>query len=127
MRVEHHITAAKSLTFLLENRFRIFGFRFGLDPILGLAPWIGDVISALLALYIVWIGARVGVPAKHIDRMMRNILFDLLLGVIPIVGTVGDFLFRSNSRNLDIVLKHHNQAIEGEYVDTRSAVSLQAR
>jgi hypothetical protein len=120
MHINNHIASAKSLTFLLENRFRIFGFRFGLDPLLGLAPWVGDVISAVLALYIVWLGMRVGVPQKHIDRMVRNIIFDLIIGIIPVVGTVGDFIFRSNSRNLDIVLKHYNRAVEGEFVEIRT-------
>lgn len=124
MHVEHHIAAAKSLTFLLENRFHVFGFRFGLDPVLGLAPWIGDIITALLSLYIVWIGVKVGVPQKHIDRMVRNLLLDFVIGVIPIVGTVGDFLFRSNSRNLQIILEHYNKAVEGEFIESHSLKTI---
>lgn len=120
MFVEHHIKIAKYLTYLLENRFKIFGFRFGLDPILGLAPWIGDIISALLALYIVWIGAKLGVPQKKIDLMVRNILIDLMIGLVPVVGSVGDFFFRSNSRNLQIILQHQKSIVEGEFIENRT-------
>jgi hypothetical protein len=39
----------KTLTNLLENKFSLLGYKFGLDPLLGLIPGIGDVISLILA------------------------------------------------------------------------------
>ena len=119
MQTHHHIKIARYLTYLLENRFQVFGFRFGLDPILGLAPWIGDLIGALLSLYIVWIGMKVGVPSEKLERMVRNIFYDFVIGLIPVVGSVGDFFFRSNSKNLDIILSHYNTVVEGDFVETR--------
>lgn len=118
MHVDTHVKAAKYLTYLLEDRFKIFGLRFGLDPILGLAPWIGDIISAFLALYIVWIGVQVRVPSDKLAVMLRNIVFDFLIGLIPVVGDVSDFVFRSNSKNLDIILKYHKGYTEGEIMDS---------
>ena len=35
-----------------------------------------------------------------------NIGFDLLLGLIPLVGAIPDFFFRSNTRNLRIIKRH---------------------
>ena len=52
-------------------------------------------------------------------RLAGNIGFDALLGVIPLVGAIPDFFFRSNTRNLKILRghldKHHPEAkvIEG--------------
>lgn len=87
-------------------------FRIGLDPILGLVPGGGDVAAALLSLYVVREAKRMGVPAPLIRRMLRNIALDAALGIVPIVGDIGDVLFRANRRNL---------AILDEYLRTRGA------
>lgn len=49
---------------LMDSRFRIpgTGIRFGLDPILGLVPGLGDAAAALPALYILFEARRMGVP-----------------------------------------------------------------
>jgi hypothetical protein len=41
-----------------------------------------------------------------IARMAGNVGFDWLLGMIPWVGAIPDFFFRSNTRNLRIIRKH---------------------
>ena len=38
--------------------------------------------------------------------MMGNVGFDALLGLIPWIGAIPDFFFRSNSRNLRVIRKH---------------------
>jgi hypothetical protein len=45
-------------------------------------------------------------PKWKIARMAGNVGFDWLLGLIPWVGAVPDFFFRSNTRNLKIIRKH---------------------
>jgi len=42
----------------------------------------------------------------QIARMAGNVGFDWLLGLIPWVGAIPDFFFRSNSRNLKIIKRH---------------------
>ena len=60
--------------------------------------------------------------AKGQARMAGNVGIDAVLGAIPVVGFIPDFLFRSNSRNLRIIRKwldkHHPavRTIEGELV-----------
>jgi hypothetical protein len=39
-------------------------------------------------------------------RMFGNVGTDFLLGLIPFVGAIPDFFFRSNTRNLRIIKKH---------------------
>jgi hypothetical protein len=38
--------------------------------------------------------------------MFGNVGIDFVLGAIPVVGAIPDFLFRSNSRNLRIIRRH---------------------
>jgi hypothetical protein len=89
----------KVLVDLLENKFQIGPFKFGLDPLLGLVPEIGDVIGAALSIYIVYLAKQMGLPKKKLMRMIGNIGVDFLVGAIPILGDVADFAFRFNSRN----------------------------
>ena len=46
----------EKLTWLLEGSFRIPGtdIRFGLDPLLGLVPWIGDTISLVMSAVLIF-------------------------------------------------------------------------
>ena len=61
--------------------------------------------------WIVWEARNLGMSKWHIARMSGNVGVDFLLGLIPWVGAIPDFFFRSNTRNLRIVKrwldKHH--------------------
>ncbi|HEY1606583.1 MAG TPA: DUF4112 domain-containing protein [Allosphingosinicella sp.] len=109
---------------LLERLFVIPGLnrQVGLDVLLDIIPVVGDVIGAILGAWIVWEARNLGMSKWHIARMTGNVGIDFLLGSIPWIGAIPDFLFRSNSRNLRIVNKwldkNHPAArtIEGELV-----------
>jgi hypothetical protein len=90
---------------LLERLFVIPGINrpVGLDVILDLVPFAGDIAAAALGAYIVWEAKNLGMPKTKIARMAGNVGFDWLLGLIPVVGAIPDFFFRSNSRNLRII------------------------
>ena len=93
---------------LLERLVVIPGINkpVGLDVILDLVPVVGDVAAAALGAYIVWEAKNLGMSKTQIARMAGNVGFDWLLGLIPWVGAVPDFFFRSNTRNLRIIRKH---------------------
>ena len=115
--MDRHLRLATIITELLENRFHFLGFKFGLDPLLGLIPGIGDVIGLFLSLYLLWIGMRMNLPSEKISKMFSNIVFDFVIGLIPVVGDVGDFVFHANTKNLQILKSHLNQpVVEGEIV-----------
>jgi Domain of unknown function (DUF4112) len=78
----------------------------GLDVVLDLIPVAGDIAAAALGAYIVWEAKNLGMSKSQIARMAGNVGFDWLLGLIPFVGAVPDFFFRSNSRNLKIIKRH---------------------
>jgi hypothetical protein len=100
---------AEYLEYLTERSIRVGPWSFGLDGILGLIPGLGDVLSGLVASYIVARAAQAGVPRAALARMMTNVAMDTLLGAIPIVGDVFDFLYKANTRNLRI----YKESLEG--------------
>jgi hypothetical protein len=104
---ERALRRLEKLGSLLDSRFRLpGGFRFGLDPLIGLVPGVGDAASAIVALYIVLEAWRLGASRGTLARMLLNVGLDFGVGVIPIVGDVADFVFKSNRRNLDLLRRH---------------------
>jgi hypothetical protein len=107
---------------VLERLFIIPGINkpIGLDVILDVVPVVGDIAAAALGAYIVWEGRNVGMSKWQLTRMAGNVGFDWLLGLIPWVGAIPDYFFRSNTRNLKMTKrhldKHHpgTRTIEGE-------------
>ena len=100
---------------LLERTFVIPGTKqtIGLDVILDLIPVGGDFIGAAMGLYMVWEARNLKMPGSAVVRMLGNVGFDWLLGLIPFVGAIPDFFFRSNSRNLRIIKRHLDKHYPG--------------
>lgn len=98
----------EAMELLLERSFIIPGTRipFGLDALIGLVPIIGDLITAAMGSYIVWEARNLGMSKWQLTRMAANIGIDTLLGAVPLVGDAFDLVWRSNTRNLKIILKH---------------------
>lgn len=89
---------------ILDSSIRLpGGFRVGLDGLIGLIPVVGDVIAALLSGGIVVHAFREGVSNAVILRMLGNIAFELVVGAIPIIGDVLDFVFKANERNVRLM------------------------
>ncbi len=97
-----------ALSRLLDNAFVLPGtnIRFGLDGIIGLVPGIGDLVSTALSSYIIWEARRLGLPGWKIARMIGNVAFDAVIGVVPLVGDAADVLFKANRRNMRILREH---------------------
>jgi len=78
------------------------GRRFGIDPIVGLIPVIGDAISAVPGIWLIAEAANFKLPTVVLARMTFNTMLDLSIGIIPIVGDIYDFFSKSNARNLEL-------------------------
>ena len=98
---------------LFDSAFQIPGtsIRFGIDPILGLVPGVGDLASPVLSLFMIWHGAKLGVPKIVLARMAFNALIDGLSGVVPVVGDLFDFGWKATEWNLALLERH---AIPGQ-------------
>ena len=81
------------------------GLRIGLDPVIGLIPGAGDTVGALLGGWILIEAGRRGVPKATLLRMAFNVALDAILGAVPVVGDLFDFVWKSNLRNVDLLAK----------------------
>ncbi len=94
----------RRLAHLLDSSVRLpGGYRIGLDGFIGLVPVVGDVLGALISTWIVVQGARLGAPVPTLMRMMVNVLIELLVGVIPVLGDLFDFAWKANNRNVHLL------------------------
>lgn len=80
--------------------------KVGLDPIIGLIPVAGDALAAVIGTWVIVEASRFGIPRVVLGRMIVNLVVDLGIGAIPLLGDVYDVFFRSNSRNLDLFRRH---------------------
>ncbi len=90
---------------LLDSRFRIpvIGVRFGLDPILGLVPGLGDAAAFAFGAWIIVEGARMGAPRALLGRMLANSAVDFVTGSVPVAGSIVDVVLRANTRNVRLL------------------------
>lgn len=93
------------LAWLLDSSIRIPGTRFtvGLDAVIGLVPFVGDLIGVLLSSYIVAEAARLGAPRSVLARMAFNVGLEGLVGVVPLAGDAFDAAFKANQRNVKLL------------------------
>lgn len=118
--MKSHLKIATILTNLLDRQFSVFGIQFGLDPIIGAIPGIGDFISLLLSLYLIWIGIKMKLPAEKVGKMVQNIIIDFVIGALPLVGDISDIFYRANYRNLQILQSHSVEPIiEAEIIEEK--------
>jgi hypothetical protein len=82
------------------------GQRVGVDPVIGLIPVVGDVVGALIGLWVIAEATRFGIPRIAVARMSVNLLVDLGIGIIPFIGDLFDIVSRSNTRNLAVFRMH---------------------
>ena len=81
-------------------------FRFGWDPLIGLIPGAGEVVSASFGALVLYRSLRLGVPRVVMLRMVLNVLVDLAVGAIPVLGDLLDFAWKSNDMNFALLVRH---------------------
>jgi hypothetical protein len=94
------------------------GRRFGLDPIIGLVPVIGDIAGGIASFWIIGEAARFKIPTIVLARMIWNAGLDMLIGAIPFVGDFFDFFSKANERNLALFRRHASDP-DASTADTR--------
>ncbi|MEX0966376.1 MAG: DUF4112 domain-containing protein [Bacteroidia bacterium] len=96
---------------LLDSKFRIPGtkFRFGLEPVISLIPFLGDGVTLIMQGGLVLIMARHGVSGRVVALMVVNVLLDFLISSIPLIGNIFDFFFKANTRNLKLLKAHYTE------------------
>jgi len=102
------LEALRKLQQLLDQAFRVPGtsLRFGWDPIIGLIPWAGDALTAILSCAIIVQAHHMRVPKVVQLRMLFNVAIDLIVGAIPLFGDVADVFWKSNTMNFALLERH---------------------
>lgn len=93
------------LAWYLDSAIKIPGFnaRIGLDGLIGLIPGAGDTIGALLSSVVLSEAARLGAPKTVLLKMAFNIALDAVVGAVPVLGDLFDFVWKANQRNVHLL------------------------
>jgi hypothetical protein len=96
------------LASLLDDGFSVPGtsLRFGLDPLIGLIPGIGDLLGGLASFVFVFAGWQRRLPQVTLLRMVVNIAIDSLGGTLPVIGDAFDVYWKSNRMNFQLLQRH---------------------
>lgn len=90
---------------LLDTRFRmpVIGVRFGWDSIVGLVPGLGDLVTVVPGVWMIYEAAKLGVRRRILARMAVNTGVDFVVGGVPVLGDAFDLFFKSHRRNMALV------------------------
>jgi hypothetical protein len=89
------------LSHLLDDFIKVPGtpIRFGLDGIIGVIPGIGDILGGLASCIIIVAAWVRGVSYVTLLRMVANVVIEVGVGTIPLIGDAFDIAWRANRRN----------------------------
>jgi len=107
-RQQSRLVALRRVAELMDSAFVLPGttYRIGLDPIIGLVPWVGDLVSPLFTIALLWQARDVRVPKVVLARMIFNAAVDAVVGAIPFAGDLFDFGWKANQRNMALLERH---------------------
>ncbi|MBI4402197.1 MAG: DUF4112 domain-containing protein [Nitrospirae bacterium] len=117
---------AERFAHLLDDAFRLgnTGFRFGLDPLVGLVPVIGDALATASGAIILVIARQLRVPVIVLIRMAYNLLLNGLLGAVPFFGDAYSFWFKSHAKNAALLVRAVARGDEGECDIVASSLTI---
>jgi hypothetical protein len=99
---------------VMDNRFRVPGtnIRFGLDPIIGLFPIVGEAVTFSISSILILSMVKYGVSRKVIIKMVGNVMIDAVVGSVPLIGDLFDVAYKANQRNYKLLKEHQ---LEGKH------------
>ena len=104
--VEEELRRLGVFSRMLDSQFSVMGVRFGVDSLLGLIPVAGDVATGIAGSYALFTAIRLKLHPIAMIHIGWNLLFDTVIGAIPILGDIFDFFFKSNTKNFKVIEKH---------------------
>ena len=116
------------LAWLMDRAFHIPGtrIRVGLDALLGLLPVGGDLLTGVVQVGLVLVALRhYKVPRTVAARMAGNVLLDVAVRAIPLLGDLFDIGFKANTRNIRLLDAYRHP--EGAVAAQAAAAMLEHR
>lgn len=114
----------KALSKALDAKFSVGGFKFGYDGLLGLIPVFGNGVTMTLSMYIVMRAILMRYPSAIILKMIFNILVENIIGIIPILGNIFDFAWKSNLKNISLLEKYDMDPRRTERASKRQIIII---
>lgn len=86
--------------------------RVGLDAVLDVIPVFGNFAGAAVSLTLIARTLQYAPPPSLVSKMLSNVLVDVIVGGIPLIGPLADIWWKANDRNA---------ALMREFLDSRTA------
>lgn len=98
----------KSRAYRYDMLFSFLGVPFGTANLFQFVPVVGSIYTTWQSINLLLLTTHLtnGFPIDLLLLCVLNILIDLLIGLIPIVGDLINIGFKANSRNYNILRKH---------------------
>ena len=106
--MSNQLTRLRVIARVLDDAVRVPGtnIRFGLDALLGLIPGAGDAVTGAVATYAIVLAAQLGAAPAVIARMALNVLVDVVVGAIPLLGDIFDVGWKANRKNVQLLERY---------------------
>jgi hypothetical protein len=116
MNVREKEAQAESIARMLDDAISLPGMRsrFGLDPLVGLLPVVGDAIVTIGGASILVMARQLQVSWDVQLRMAYNLLKNGLIGAIPFVGDFYSFTFKSHQLNAALLVRSIKRGDDGQ-------------
>jgi Domain of unknown function (DUF4112) len=104
-----HLVWLERVSKLMDSQFKIPGtnYRFGLDFLIGLVPYAGDVMGFGMGGVLIMAMWRHGASVGMILKMLGNIGLDAIIGTIPVIGDLFDLTYKANNRNVAMLKAYY--------------------
>lgn len=111
-------TRVHRLASALDGKFRLpmTNYRFGWDGLIGLIPG-ADLLTLVPGLFIFFEARRLRMSTGILLRMALNLVIDVVVGLIPVVGDLFDFAFKANTRNARLFDKGMKKLRDQEVIE----------
>ncbi|KAG9296876.1 hypothetical protein G9A89_006831 [Geosiphon pyriformis] len=75
----------------------------GLDFLVGLIPYIGDLSGLVLGMYQIFLATWFDPPISLLLWMFVHVIVDFIIGIFPFIGALLDMVYKSNLYNLKLL------------------------
>lgn len=98
-----HLKNIQMVVELFDSKFQVGPFKFGLDPLFGFFPILGDLIPLLVSVYMIFLAVLHRLPTQTITAMLFFTAIDFIFGTVPIAGDIIDFFYKSHTKNFQLL------------------------
>lgn len=113
---ERTLQRLNRFSYWTDNNIRVpfTNFRFGLSPLIGLIPGIGDFAGLILSFYVLHEARKAGAPGNIQRKMIRTMLIEFFVGLLPVFGDAFDAVYKANTRNTELLRRYLHKQLGDE-------------